>query len=126
MKKNKLYFPKLCPSGSGPRIAGSALPGARRWLRLLCIMCLGVLTFAAPVNAQTVTVSGLVTDEPGESLPGVYVVINGSPTDGTVTGTDGRYTLKNVPAGAVLSFSFIGFKTQEVPVNGRIQIDIQL
>ena len=104
MKKNKPDFSKL---------------------RLLSIICLGILAFAAPVHAQHITVSGLVTDEKGETLPGVYVLIKGSQS-GTVTGADGRYTLNGVPAGAVFTFSCIGYKTQEAPVAGRTQIDIQL
>jgi len=89
---------------------------------LLWILCMAVFS---TINAQTTTVSGMVTDESGEPVPGVYVLIKGSQS-GAVTEADGRYTLKNVPAGATLSFSFIGFETQEVPVEGRTQIDIQL
>ncbi|HUW92110.1 MAG TPA: SusC/RagA family TonB-linked outer membrane protein [Bacteroidales bacterium] len=126
MKKNKPYFPKLRLTGSGFRVAGSASLSARRRFRLLCFMCLVLLTFVTAANGQTVIVKGLVTDESGEPLPGVTVIIRGTPSAGTTTGTDGNYTLKGVPSDAALSFSFIGFKTAEVPVEGRTQIDIQL
>ncbi len=94
--------------------------------KLLWIIFLGLLAVASPVNAQNISVSGKVTDESGEPLPGVYVVIKSSPSTGTITGTDGRYLLKNVPSDAVLSFSSIGYLLEEVPVDSRTQIDVQL
>ncbi|MBN1185352.1 MAG: carboxypeptidase-like regulatory domain-containing protein, partial [Bacteroidales bacterium] len=84
---------------------------------LLCLICLGIFS---TMNAQNISVSGVVTDESGEPVPGVYVLIKGSQS-GTVTGTDGRFSLAGVPAAATLSFSFIGYTTQEVPVEGRTQ-----
>ncbi|HAZ24619.1 MAG TPA: hypothetical protein DCY95_08235, partial [Algoriphagus sp.] len=63
-------------------------------------------------------------DSTGEPLPGVNVVIKGS-TTGTVTDLDGRYNL-NVAPNSVLIFSFVGFTTQEIPVNGRNQINVTL
>ena len=126
MKKNKPYFPKLCLSGSGHRVAGVLLSEAVSRFRLLCMMCLAVITFATTANAQTITVSGVVAEVSGAPMPGVNVFIKGTPSAGTITTTDGSYTLKGVPAGTVLSFSFIGFKTQEVPVEGKTRIDIQL
>ncbi|MBN1183700.1 MAG: SusC/RagA family TonB-linked outer membrane protein [Bacteroidales bacterium] len=89
---------------------------------LLLILLMGII---AIVNAQKLTVTGIVTDEPGEPLPGVYVLVKGAVT-GTATDKDGHYILKNVPPDAVLSFSYIGFETQEVAVNGQLQIDIHL
>ncbi len=70
-------------------------------------------------------VSGRVTDTSGEPLPGVTVLVKGT-FRGTTTGADGRYTLTNVPAGAVLSFSFVGFKTQEIPFDGQTSLDVRL
>ncbi len=75
---------------------------------------------------KTIKVTGAVVDAEQQPLPGVNVVIKVVPPTGTITGTDGRYTLEGVQANAVLSFSFIGYKTQEIPVEGRTQIDIQL
>jgi TonB-dependent SusC/RagA subfamily outer membrane receptor len=75
--------------------------------------------------AQSQEVSGTVTSaEDGGPLPGVNVLVKGS-TTGTVTDLEGRYRL-NVPTDAVLSFSFIGFLMQEVPVNNRSEINITL
>jgi len=107
-------------------MAGSASLSVRRLFRLLCLICLAVLTFATKANAQTITVSGVVTELSGKPVPGVNVVFRGTPSARTITGNDGNYILKSVPADAVLSFSFIGFKTQEVPVEGKTRIDVQL
>lgn len=60
-------------------------------------------------------VTGVVTDESGEALPGVSVVVKGT-TNGITTDIDGKYTLK-VPANSILQFSFVGMKTQEVVVD---------
>jgi TonB-linked SusC/RagA family outer membrane protein len=82
--------------------------------------------FANPLNAQNLTVTGRVTDPSGMPLPGVTVVINSTPPVGTTTNTDGNYSLKNVPPAAVISFSFIGFKTVDVPVKGTAVIHLQM
>jgi TonB-linked SusC/RagA family outer membrane protein len=74
-----------------------------------------------------ITVQGKVTNEAGESLPGVTVLLKGT-TTGTATGSDGTYTI-NLPDGSetgTLIFSFIGFLTREVPVGNRSTIDIAM
>lgn len=71
------------------------------------------------------TVSGKVTSgEDDSALPGVTVFQKGSST-GAVTDLNGNFSIQ-VPEDATLQFSFIGFKTQEVPVNGRQTINISL
>ena len=74
---------------------------------------------------QNHTLSGRVTDTKGQPLPGVTVLVKGT-FRGTTTGADGHYGLTNVPPGAVLSFSFVGFKTQEIPCDGLTRLDVQL
>ncbi len=74
---------------------------------------------------QLLTVSGTVTAATGEPIPGVTVAVKGT-SKGTITGLDGDYTLTGIAADDVLSFSFIGFKTQEVAVAGKQQIDVIL
>ena len=70
-----------------------------------------------------ITITGKVTSaEDGAGLPGVNIIIKGT-TTGAVTGFDGKYEL-NAPADATLIFSFIGYTTQEVPVNNRSIIDV--
>ena len=97
-----------------------------RQSRLRYFICLALLTVSLSLQAQKVSITGTVTDESGEPLPGVTIVIKGQSSAGTSTRTDGTYKLREVPADATISFSFIGYKTVEVPVNGRTRIDIQL
>jgi iron complex outermembrane receptor protein len=70
------------------------------------------------------TVKGLVSDATGP-LPGVSVVIKGT-TSGTETDFDGNYSLNNVKSDAVLVFRYLGFKEQEVAVNGRSTINVTM
>ena len=69
------------------------------------------------------SVSGAVKDSNGEPLPGVSVIIKGT-TNGTVTNADGEYSLSNIPDDAILLFSFVGMRTQEIPVAGQTAINI--
>ncbi len=71
------------------------------------------------------TVSGKVTDKSNQPLPGVTVLIKGT-TQGTVTGVDGNYSLSDVPGDATLVFSFVGMRTQEVPVAGSTSINVTM
>ena len=72
----------------------------------------------------TRTVSGRITDENGEPVIGAGIQIKGT-QDGTVTDADGRFRL-NAPMGSTLVCSSIGFKTQEIPVDGRNAYSILL
>lgn len=72
---------------------------------------------------QQKSVSGKVTDSGGQPLPGVTVVVKGT-TQGTVTNTDGEYSLSNVPDDATLVFSFVGMKTLEVVVGTQPRINV--
>jgi TonB-linked SusC/RagA family outer membrane protein len=74
---------------------------------------------------QQKSVSGKVTDSSGLPLPGVSVVIKGT-TNGTITDAEGNYSLANVPTNAILQFSFVGMKTQEIAVGGKTSINISL
>lgn len=89
---------------------------------------LGLLLFAMIMplcaNAQNITVKGTVKDVNGEPLIGVNVLQVGT-TNGIITDFDGNYQM-NVPSNARLSFSFIGYRTQYVSVNGRKQINVTL
>src|SRR5882724_7272458 len=93
-------------------------------MKKILLMCFS-FGFAISVMAQDRVVTGKVTSkEDGSSLPGVNVVIKGT-TSGTVTDSDGKYSL-NLPGGGSLVFSFIGLKTEEVEVGERTVVDIQL
>ncbi|MCD9017644.1 SusC/RagA family TonB-linked outer membrane protein [Parachryseolinea silvisoli] len=96
----------VCPHtsalGSGSRVAGSFLP-----------------------LPQQQTIRGTVTDENGVVFPGVNVVVQGTGI-GTVTSSEGMYSL-DIPAGATtLVFSFVGYIAQPVPIDGKTTIDVAL
>ncbi|MDX1627935.1 MAG: SusC/RagA family TonB-linked outer membrane protein [Fulvivirga sp.] len=75
---------------------------------------------------QLETVSGQVTDAAsGDPLPGVNVVVMGT-TTGTSTDSEGSYELTVPSLQDTLIFSFIGYRTTEVPINGRSNIDLEL
>ena len=88
---------------------------------LLSFAFLTAIAFGAMAQR---TVSGKVTDDTGEALPGVNVVIK-STTTGTTTDIDGNYQL-SVDDGAILVFSFVGFDTQEAEVGVRTTINVTL
>lgn len=85
----------------------------------------GLLLLITAMGFAQVKVTGVVKgSDDGQSLPGVSVKVNGT-TEGITTGSAGEYSL-NVPADAVLSFSFIGYSTQEIRVNGKNKVDVLL
>lgn len=72
---------------------------------------------------QEIEVKGKVSSaDDGTALPGVSIVVKGT-TQGTVTNVDGEYVL-NSPSDGTLIFSFIGMQEQEIPVNGRTEINV--
>ena len=86
------------------------------------MLLLGVFVCFGMAQAQTV--SGTVSDATGP-LPGASVVVKGT-TNGTQTDFDGNYTLNDVASDATLVFSYIGYASQEVAVNGQTSIDVTL
>ncbi len=75
--------------------------------------------------AADTVVQGRVADKEDNSpLPGVSIIVKGTNT-GTITDASGNYSL-NAPENATLVFSFIGYKNQEIAVNGRSKIDVSL
>ena len=79
---------------------------------------------SSPVTAQdAIVVRGTVTDHTGMPLVGVNVVVKGA-TIGTVTDIDGHFDLPNVPKGATLLFSYIGYKSQEVKALEKLTITL--
>lgn len=77
-------------------------------------------------EARQEEVQGTVTDaQTGETLPGVNVMVKGT-TTGTSTDNEGNYMLTAPSLKDTLIFSFVGYQTQEVPINGRTEIDVAL
>ncbi len=78
------------------------------------------------VMAQMQVTGTVTASEDGSTIPYAVVLVKGLKGVGTNTDANGRYTLTNVPADAVLVFSYVGYKTQEVPVSGRTVINVQM
>jgi TonB-linked SusC/RagA family outer membrane protein len=91
-------------------------------ISVLTFLC---LLFINTVSAQNITVKGVVTDgQDKTTIPSVSVVVKGT-TTGTQTDANGNYAL-SVPANATLVFTYIGYTTQEIPVNNQATINVTL
>ncbi|HKZ36491.1 MAG TPA: TonB-dependent receptor [Chryseolinea sp.] len=82
-----------------------------------------LLLFSSTSWAQQI--SGKVLAEENEALPGVNVIVDGTAV-GTTTNANGEYTLNVGDANAVLVFTFIGYKTQRIPVGNQTTINVVL
>ncbi len=82
----------------------------------------------APVNRQqqTLIITGVVKDDKGAPLPGVNVFEKSNMTSGVITGIDGTYSITVSSGDAVLTYSFIGFDSQDIQVAGRSTINITM
>lgn len=74
---------------------------------------------------QPSTITGTITDEYGNPLPGVTIVLKGS-TVGAITDENGNYSISDVPDDATLVFSFIGLLTREIVVGNQTVVDVQM
>ncbi|MEX2592374.1 MAG: carboxypeptidase-like regulatory domain-containing protein, partial [Anditalea sp.] len=94
------------------------------WKRILMLYCfMSLLQYS--FGQETKIVSGTVTDNADESIPGVNVLVKGTSL-GTITDIDGSYSV-NIPDGSnTLVFSFIGYQTQEVDIGNRTQVNVSL
>ena len=89
-------------------------------------LMISLLALLMPLSilAQDIMVQGVVKDQTGESVIGATVMQKGT-NNGTVTDFDGKFSL-NVSSKATLVFSYIGYVTQEVAVNGKSNMEIVL
>lgn len=71
-----------------------------------------------------ITVKGKVTDEKGNPMPGVTVMVYGT-SQGVATNVDGHYTIM-IPVDGILRFSFVGYKTEDISVKGKTTINVGL
>src|SRR5690606_32040049 len=76
-------------------------------------------------HRMVLNVSGVVTDQAGDPLIGVNVLVQGT-NEGTATDINGRFSLRDVNQNATLVFSYIGYQKQEVALNGRTQITVTM
>ncbi|MDX1699048.1 MAG: TonB-dependent receptor, partial [Melioribacteraceae bacterium] len=88
------------------------------------ILCFSAVLLFSIASAQEISVAGSITGEEGEPLPGVNVLEKGT-SNGVVSNFDGNYNI-TVSDGATLVFSFLGFQSQEISVDGRREIDVIL
>ena len=91
--------------------------------KLFLTLCLVLLSLGASAQ-EKITVSGQVTDEAGEGIIGASVLEAGT-TNGTITDFDGNFKLQVKP-NATLRFSYIGFTSQSVRVNGQKTVNVTL
>ncbi|MDR8392134.1 SusC/RagA family TonB-linked outer membrane protein [Aliifodinibius sp. S!AR15-10] len=86
-----------------------------------------ILPLSFSVNAQAQNeVSGTVTSaEDSSPLPGVNILVKGT-SIGTTTGNEGNYQITVPSLSDTLVFSFIGFETQQIPVNGRSVVNVEM
>lgn len=99
-----------------------------RWLLLITLL---VVPLLSPIGASTASattdmvqqqrrlITGTVVDNTGEPVIGANIVVENNTSMGTITDLNGAFSLANVPQGAKLIVSFIGYNTQKVVVKGN-------
>lgn len=94
-----------------------------QFISLLIALLAGLL----PLQAQQVSISGIVTDKKlNEPIIGASVVVKGT-SNGCITDLDGNFQLNNVASGSTLVVSYIGYQTQEIPVQkGKTSYQVTL
>lgn len=80
--------------------------------------------FSIAMRAQELGITGVVKDNEGITLPGVSVLVKGT-SNGTITNIDGEFSI-SVKKDAVLVFSYVGYKTREIPVTGQQKLNVVL
>lgn len=86
----------------------------------------GKIESGYPDEMQGITVRGVVKDaSTNEAMPGVNIKVEGT-TLGTITDVDGKYSFAAVDRNATLVFTFIGYVTQQIPLNGRTTLDVAM
>jgi TonB-linked SusC/RagA family outer membrane protein len=80
---------------------------------------------AAGLQSVPVSITGLITDEKGQPLPGVTVSLKGTAL-GAATDVNGKYSLRLPDDSGILQFKLLGYATQEMPVKGKTEISLQM
>lgn len=127
-----LYNDGVLPAGQNVNISVENTPAADLMKKLLentplsfKIIGNNLIVIAAGNIAPYVVVNGRVTNSAGQPIADVSVVEKGT-NNGTVTKTDGSFSLNVLHTDAVLVVSYVGFATQEIAVNGRSNLAVQL
>jgi TonB-linked SusC/RagA family outer membrane protein len=121
MKKSRLNYVRCFPYFSLSKTEINLLKF------MLAVVLLTVSSFQVQASKPITVfnVSGQVTDETGQPLPGVNILEKGT-TNGTTTDSNGSYRLNVTDGNVTLVFSFIGYATQEIEVSSRTVIDASL
>lgn len=93
--------------------------------RIIVLTSSEVLTEESLAEFQQKSVTGIVSDRSGNPLPGVTILLKGT-TKGVVSDVNGNYSISNISNDAVLVFSFVGMKKQEISVAGQTTINVTL
>ncbi|MRX63516.1 TonB-dependent receptor [Maribacter luteus] len=93
-------------------------------MKKILLLTLLLINSVFLVNAQDISVSGTTSDSSGP-LPGVNIRVKGS-TIGVISDFDGNYTIPNAPSTGTLVFSYIGYATEEVAIDGQSTINLTL
>ncbi len=91
--------------------------------KLLLLLLAFIVTISSAMAQKEVT--GKVTDDSGQPLPGATIVVKGT-SNGTVSNSEGNYSILNVPEDAVLTFSFVGMLTREIRVGNQTTVNVSL
>lgn len=95
--------------------------------RYIWLMLLGMfLCFSPQTFAQAQTVTGKITSENGEGIPGVSVYVKENTTIGTVSNDKGEFRLSGVPQNSLLVFSSIGYTSQEINAGNQTTFSVTM
>jgi TonB-linked SusC/RagA family outer membrane protein len=93
--------------------------------QFLAVLLFSTITGFAQTVPGTILIRGVVTSQKGETLPGVSVKVKGTSV-GAITDTDGNYSISAPSGSQTLIFSYVSFTVQEVEINNRTSINVQL
>ena len=96
-------------------------------MKKICLLFTAILmtSLSLALNAQNVRITGTVTDAgTGEGIPFASIMVKGT-MNGISTNADGHYSIAS-PGDGILVVSFLGYRTVEIPVNGRTVINVKL
>ena len=85
----------------------------------------GGFSISASAQSKESTITGTVLDLQGQPMVGVNVIVKNQPGLGANTDIDGNYSIKT-GANETLSFSYLGYATQDIPIAGRTRVDVRL
>ncbi|NOS91980.1 MAG: SusC/RagA family TonB-linked outer membrane protein [Cyclobacteriaceae bacterium] len=102
-----------------------SLPFKNKRLIVTVLLLFSLACTANIAHAQFSVTGKVISSEDQSPVPGVNILIKGT-SNGTITDVNGAYTINLETSNEILIFSFVGFASQEVSVNGRTQVDVTL